>query len=98
MILVSPSCWVLYTHQRKKKFVEFKKILDGGSIVDKPFELWDGDLKCVIQTNLELFIVWGVDVFVIPIFNVLVNNSKKRRIEVFASNEDTLTQDHKMSP
>lgn len=35
----------------------------------------------------------GENVFVIPIFVVHVDNTKRKRIEVFVSNEDILTQE-----
>lgn len=40
---------------KKHIFVDFEKILESGSIMDRPFELWDGDSKCVIQTKLDPF-------------------------------------------
>lgn len=52
---------------KKQLFVEFRKDLEGGSIVNWPYEFWDGDSKCTFKTKLEPFNMQGNNVYVIPI-------------------------------
>ena len=52
---------------KKPPLAEFRKDLEGGSIVNWPYELWDGVSKCIIKTKLEPFNMQGNNVYVIPI-------------------------------
>lgn len=65
---------------KKQTFAKLKKILEGGTIMDWSFELWDGDLKCAIWTKLEPFDMQGLDVYVISISNVHLDNNLRWRI------------------
>ena len=63
------SFWVPLDAPKKQPFAEFRKVLEGGSIVNWPYEFWNGDSKCIIKTKLEPFNMKGSNVYVIPISN-----------------------------
>ena len=50
-------------------------------------------LWCVPQTKLKPFNLRGVNDFVISISDVHVDNNKRRKIKVFASNKENFTRE-----
>jgi hypothetical protein len=53
--------------------------------VDWPFQFWDVEAKCTINTKLERFNTIGLKVFVIAIFDSSSNGAEWKRVEVFGS-------------